>query len=240
MPTRAVLFDFGHTLVDYQPAEPYLLEIYNGIRQRLATELERELPEAADLVERISRRIGREIGASYERNQIEELDIVALYAQALDDLGLPVPEETLHEFLRLEHRALAQATFLPPANEDLLYQLHDRGYQLGIVSNMTLLPEMMRLDPPLRDIHPLFRAQAFSSRVGVRKPDPRIYRVALDQLGLPPTEVLYVGDRLLEDVKGPKALGMRALLTREFRQEDDPEGLADGYLNRLTELWSYL
>jgi putative hydrolase of the HAD superfamily len=92
----------------------------------------------------------------------------------------------------------------------------------------------------LRDIHPLFRAQAFSSRVGVRKPDPRIYRVALDQLGLPPTEVLYVGDRLLEDVKGPKALGMRALLTREFRQEDDPEGMADGYLNRLTELWSYL
>jgi hypothetical protein len=38
-----------------------------------------------------------------------------------------------------------------------------------------------------------------------------------------------------EDVQGPKSLGMRAVLTREFRQEDDP-GVADFVIDRLGEL----
>jgi putative hydrolase of the HAD superfamily len=240
MPTRAILFDFGHTLVDYVPAEPFLLETYQAIRQQLAEELSAEIPSAEALVKAISNRIGEAIGQSYQRNEIEELDLVALYRDAFAALDLPLPEERLQEFLRLEHRALAQATSLPPPNEDLLYRLHDRGYRLGIVSNMTLLPDLMRLDPPLRDIAGLFDAQAFSSVVGVRKPDPRIYRAALEQIGVPPEEILYVGDRLLEDIRGPKSHGMRALLTREFRQEDDPNAEADGHLAKLSEIWNFL
>jgi FMN phosphatase YigB (HAD superfamily) len=240
MPTRAILFDFGHTLVDYVPAEPYLLETYQAIRTRLAEELSAEIPSAEALVKAISNRIGAAIGQSYERNEIEELDLIALYREMFAALDLPLAEERLHEFLRLEHRALAQATSLPSPNEDLLYRLHDRGYRLGIVSNMTLLPDLMRLDPPLRDIAGLFDAQAFSSVVGVRKPDPRIYRAALDQIGVPAGEILYVGDRVVEDIRGPKAHGMRALLTREFRQEEDPDREADGHLAKLAEIWDYL
>jgi len=45
-----------------------------------------------------------------------------------------------------------------------------------------------------------------------------------------------VGDRLKEDVRGPQRLGMRAGLLREWRQEEDPEGLADFVIARLGEL----
>jgi FMN phosphatase YigB (HAD superfamily) len=46
---------------------------------------------------------------------------------------------------------------------------------------------------------------------------------------------VFVGDRVREDVQGPKSLGMRAVLTREWRQEDDP-GVADFVIQRLDEL----
>jgi putative hydrolase of the HAD superfamily len=80
-----------------------------------------------------------------------------------------------------------------------------------------------------------FDAVTFSSEVGVRKPHPEIYADALKKLGADPARTLFVGDRVLEDVQGPKALGMRAVLTREWRQENDP-GVADFVIQRLGEL----
>ena len=53
-----------------------------------------------------------------------------------------------------------------------------------------------------------------------RKPHPRIYQAALTRLGVPAAGAVFVGDRLKEDVRGPKEVGMRAVLTRQFRQED--------------------
>src|SRR5436190_22837850 len=99
MPTRAILFDFGHTLVDYVPAEPFLLETYQAIRRQLAEELSAEVPSAEALVKAISNRIGEEIGQSYQKNEIEELDLVALYRDAFAALDLPLAEERLQEFL---------------------------------------------------------------------------------------------------------------------------------------------
>jgi len=80
-----------------------------------------------------------------------------------------------------------------------------------------------------------FDAVSFSSEVGVRKPHPAIYADALRKLGADPSRTLFVGDRVREDVQGPQAQGMRAVLTREWRQEDDP-GVADFVIQRLGEL----
>ncbi|MFI6595129.1 HAD family hydrolase [Nonomuraea sp. NPDC050536] len=46
-----------------------------------------------------------------------------------------------------------------------------------------------------------------SARVGVAKPDPRIYEIAAEQAGVPPERCLFVDDRL-ENVEGARALGM--------------------------------
>jgi len=54
-------------------------------------------------------------------------------------------------------------------------------------------------------------------------------------LGVEARRALFVGDRVKEDIQGPKTLGMRAVLTREWRQEEDP-GLADSVIQRLGEL----
>jgi len=69
----------------------------------------------------------------------------------------------------------------------------------------------------------------------VRKPHPEIYADALRKLGVEARRALFVGDRVKEDIQGPKTLGMRAVLTREWRREEDP-GLADFVIQRLGEL----
>ena len=51
-----------------------------------------------------------------------------------------------------------------------------------------------------------------SSKVGVEKPDPRIFRIALDRAGLQPHEAVYVGDLYSIDVVGARAAGMHAIL----------------------------
>ena len=51
-----------------------------------------------------------------------------------------------------------------------------------------------------------------SALVGVEKPDPAIFRAALDALGVAPAEALYVGDLYEVDVVGARAAGMPAAL----------------------------
>jgi putative hydrolase of the HAD superfamily len=60
-----------------------------------------------------------------------------------------------------------------------------------------------------------------STRVGMAKPDPRIFRLGLDAVGTPPERAIFVGDSIRNDVGGAKAVGMVALHL-------DPFGMCSG------------
>jgi putative hydrolase of the HAD superfamily len=120
-----------------------------------------------------------------------------------------------------------------------LEELRRQGLRLGIVSNAAYLPRLMKAQLDALGLAQYFNAVTFSSEVGVRKPHPAIYQDALAKVGVEPARTLFVGDRVREDVQGPKSLGMRAVLTREWRQEDD-RGSADFVIERLGELRTVL
>lgn len=61
------------------------------------------------------------------------------------------------------------------------------------------------------DIEHRFSAVVISAEVGVAKPDARIFRFALDELGVEPENVWHVGDSLSTDVAGAKAAGLTAV-----------------------------
>jgi putative hydrolase of the HAD superfamily len=60
-----------------------------------------------------------------------------------------------------------------------------------------------------------------SINTGWRKPHPRIYQAALDRAGCAPSEVLFVGDDINCDYRGPRGLGMRALLLDRLEQHPE-------------------
>jgi putative hydrolase of the HAD superfamily len=241
-PVRAVVFDYGDTLGSLAVAEQRLLEAYGEIRGMLVAQADHDIPEAADLMQKLTGRIIGLVNESYQRRELEELDILALFEETLGSLGFAVPRDAVQRIVELEYRAIVSERTIPPENLDTLEQLKHRGLKLGLVSNAHFLPALLLEDFDRLGIARYMDAIVTSSQVGLRKPHPDIFRRILGVLGVEPQEAVFVGDKLREDVYGPKELGMRAVLTRQFRSEDvDPaKGTPDAVIDSLAELLPYL
>jgi putative hydrolase of the HAD superfamily len=114
----------------------------------------------------------------------------------------------------LLERELASVEPLPGVLS-LLSFLDRRGFALGLITNSA---------SPYREpfdrlgLAELFDAILFSCDERARKPEPRLYADACARLGVEPGETLMVGDSLPNDVSGPRAAGMEALLVGESRR----------------------
>jgi putative hydrolase of the HAD superfamily len=237
---EAVLLDFGHTLVNYEADEDALLRSYGEIHAFLAeTGISRE-PIPDDLMLRVFRRLTEIITASYEGGELEELDCVAIYDDAFRHLGYQLDRELLHTILELDHRALASQFEVAEATLEALREIRRRGYKIGIVSNATPTGQVMRHDLEVLGLADLIDLAAYSSEVGVRKPHPRIYLTVAEGLAVHPSACLFVGDRVKEDIRGSQALGMRAVLSHEFRQEAVGDAEPTAVIKRFPELLAVL
>ena len=104
--------------------------------------------------------------------------------------------------------------------ETTLARLEAAGLQLGIVSNFEEWLE--RLLEQL-GVTRFFDVRIISGVEGVEKPDPRIFRLALERTGVEPHESAYVGDNPEFDTEPAEALGMLGvLIDRRGRFPDHP------------------
>ena len=234
---QAVLFDYGHTLVDFRRTEEALLEAYEAIRSRIEAALEIEAPEVGHLIDRVANEVDRRVGASYDERRLEELDLVALFDEILlSTLGLTVPPDVVRHIVALDHSAYSRTITVTPETLRVLEELKERGLKLGLISNVSLLPELMREDLRALGILRHLDAATFSSEAGTRKPDPRIFKRLLEELGVPAERAVFVGDRLGDDIAGANGVGMRGVLTRQFRWEEPDEIRPDAVIERLDDL----
>lgn len=107
---------------------------------------------------------------------------------------------------------------------DWLVSLRAAGYKTGLLSNMQtdMIAHVRAKFPWLRD----FDEQIFSSEVRLIKPDPAVYRRALERLGTQPPKTIFIDDRE-ENVEGARAVGMTAFRFRsvaELRRELESAG----------------
>jgi HAD superfamily hydrolase (TIGR01662 family) len=195
-----------------------------------------EVPELLDLIERVSGGVDSLVEQSYEERRLEELDQPALFRESFGAIGFDLPDDVIAHIVHLDHEAYSNSIVVEPDVLATLEDLRRNGYRMGLVSNVSLLPELMRADLEKLGIASYFDAAVFSSEVGVRKPDARIFREALDRMGLQAAQAVFVGDRLYDDVGGAQAVGMRTVHTRQFRQEDDPSVQPDAVIQHLKEL----
>lgn len=232
-----VLFDYGHTLMDFTRPEELLLQAYHRINQRLEEELESEVPAAHELLVAVSVRVDDEIGDSYRGGAEQEVDIAALYNHALAALGMELKPETVDWVVDEEQRAWLKGIEASPHAHGVLEQLKGRGLRLGIVSNAAFPPHSMRAQLESLGLSPYFDATVYSSEIGVRKPNRAIYQECVRRLGgTGDGGVVFVGDRLREDIWGPRRLGYDAVLTHEFRQEQPFAGMDIQVIESLVEL----
>jgi putative hydrolase of the HAD superfamily len=233
---RGVLFDYGHTLVDFRRTEEALRLAYEEIRARIEAVAYMEVPEILDLIERVAHGMDRLVEQSYRERRMEEIDHAASFREALASIGFDLPDDVVDHIIAIDHSAYSNSIAVDQEVISVLEGLRGAGYRTGLVSNVSLLPHLMREDLHRLGIGRHLDETVFSSETGVRKPDPRIFSEALERIGTAAADTVFVGDRLLDDVSGAHAVGMRAVQTRQFRQEHDPDVMPDAVIDHLREL----
>jgi putative hydrolase of the HAD superfamily len=123
---------------------------------------------------------------------------------------------------------------------DVIAELHNRGYKLGIISNLISskeIPEWLEAD----GLDRYFQSVVLSSLYRVRKPDPEIYWEAARRIGSPPAKCAYVGDNLARDVVGTRQSGFAMviiLISRESLEKESPtqENTPDLFIHAFKQL----
>jgi len=128
--------------------------------------------------------------------------------------GLPrerVPR--LLEALWLEHRARNLWSLVPEGLVEALDRARALGVRVAVISNSegkleAILDEL--------GISCAIDLLVDSGLLGIEKPDPRLFRIALDRFGVPPARALHLGDNFATDVLGARAAGVRVALVDPF------------------------
>lgn len=197
---KAVLFDVGNTLLWLD--HPFILQVLrdHGIEATDDDLLSAEYAGKLALDAHV--RAGR-AGGDADRGRI-------FFAEVFRQLGVADDVfPSLAQRLYARHAERNLWCSMQAGTDEVLRELKRRGYRLGVISNADGTVERLLEEVGLRS-H--FELVIDSGSVGVEKPDPRIFRLALEGMGLQPHEAVYVGDVYEIDVVGARAAGMRAFL----------------------------
>lgn len=197
---KAILFDAGNTLVWLD--HPYLVELLagHGIQATEEDILGAEY-EAKLVLDEMVR--GGRGGDDESRGKVYFSEIFRRLG--VEDAHFPPLAARL--FARHAERNLWSR--VREHTVEALEELRRLGYRLGVISNADGRVEALLEGLGLR---PHFDFVIDSAVVGVEKPDPRIFRMGLERMGVEPREAAYVGDIYEIDVVGARGVGMHTFL----------------------------
>jgi putative hydrolase of the HAD superfamily len=219
----AVLFDWGSTLMDFVWDDALLDE---GHRAGLRA-LGRDDPE--ELARLSAHFRERYLPLLDSPDTLDEVEYPGLVRELLAHFAIEASDDDLNRYLEAEHKAWEPAMRVGSTSVALLEALRNRGLKTALVSNANDPGWLLRVDLDRQGLAPHLDVVVFSSEVGKRKPHPAIFQAALSELGVAPERTLFVGDRLVEDVKGPAELGMTTVQALWFRADENPNGIEPDY-----------
>jgi putative hydrolase of the HAD superfamily len=159
---------------------------------------------AAAMVARVSELSGDGFVERWNKSQTR---YVGPIRPALGEAG--VPAAVLEEVCAMRLDYIRRSVVPRPGAVETLRELRRRGLLVGLI---TVCTEDVERVWPESEFAGLFDAEVFSSQVGLSKPDPRIYLLCAELLGVEPGEAVFVGDGANDELAGAQRVGMRALL----------------------------
>jgi putative hydrolase of the HAD superfamily len=218
---RAGVFDLGDTLVRFT-AEG---ETWWDVERRAFARAHRFLSEHhADAAwEPFFERIKRFSDDYWKRATAGELSFVVdhIVRDTFVELGVPLSEEVERGTVDAFCAEVADACTPFDDAAPVLEALKGRGLKLGLISN-TMIHGRIHADDLRRfGLLGYFDDTVFSGDVGLWKPDRRIFERSVAALGVRPEEAFFVGDRIVDDVGGAQAAGLRAVLKVNPRTDSD-------------------
>jgi putative hydrolase of the HAD superfamily len=186
---EAVIFDFGGVITE----SPF--EAFNRLEARRGL--------SPDTIRRINAtNPDTNAWARFERSEIDAGEFDRLFSAEAAALGIDLAG---HDVLSCLQGAVR------PRMLGALRRIAAR-YRTGCITNnvRTNGPDHAARDPQVAEAFALFGHVLESSKLGIRKPDPRIYAMMLEHLGVPPAAAIYLDD-LGINLKPARALGMTTI-----------------------------
>jgi putative hydrolase of the HAD superfamily len=204
---KVVLFDLGNTLLYFDSTWPEVAaqsdQAMLAFLLQCGYKLDETFPRTYDL------RMDR----YYRERETEFIEYTAemFLRDLLKEYGYnQVPAEIIKKAVAAQF-AVSQAHWLPETDaRPLLEQLKGAGYRIGLISNANDAQDVRTLIDK-GNFAPFFEITLISAEVGLRKPHPGIFKLALDFFNARPEEAVMVGDTLGADILGANNLGISSV-----------------------------
>ncbi len=216
MTLKAVLFDLDDTLYDHRYGSRAALNAvyqqFDCFQQISLDQLEREHSELLEHYH--SRLLKGELTLDQARR--------ARFGDLLRRYGSDATQ--VEAVLTLYRDTYYGSERLIAGAVELLERLRAEGLKIALVTNNIVAEQMGKLDRAgITDLIDVF---VISGGEGMAKPDPRIFRLALDRLGIEASEAVMVGDSWSADIVGAQAAGIRGIWLNRFGQTSPDTMLA--------------
>jgi HAD superfamily hydrolase (TIGR01662 family) len=209
---KVIFFDMNRTLLDpqqsFRDSFHETLQEYTGRWQQMDAVTPDKILQAYTEQWQKQRRAKKNAKVPLEQIRL------ACLAHAFQPLPIPNKERFLRIFWQQTRAKQDQSPRLFKDVRETLEQLNEKSYKLAIISNGSKLKQeqqlkLLRLQSLIPDQH-LFSSQ----QGGIRKPNPKIFRHALQTLRIPAAQAIMVGDSWNNDIVGAVSSGIDAIWIR--------------------------
>ena len=133
-----------------------------------------------------------------------------------DTMNVHPGADQIAKTVEIRMKYIRQALQPRPDAVTTLCQLKEQGYKIGLLSNCSIEIPILWPETAFADF---IDTPIFSSLVRMKKPDPRIYHVACERLGVMPETCLYIADGEDHELKAAANIGLHPVLIRTSSQE---------------------
>jgi len=220
-PPKAVFFDAGETLVYPHPS---FAELFTEVLRAEGVVVEPAVVQevvsaySQKFTETVQSGEARLWSTSPERSRAFWDGV---YRGFLEEVGVPDHQDLLVDRLYTTFTNLASYR-LHPDVIPTVDRLRDAGISLGVISNFEEWLERLLESLGVTDYFPV---RVISGVEGVEKPDPEIFRIALERADVAAEESVYVGDHPFFDIEAAEEVGMVAVLIDRRGRYPDAEGI---------------
>lgn len=218
---QAVIFDLDNTLVNRQAAFRAYSEHFINQFVSVADEADR-----ASMLEVM--RIADRDGYRHKRE---------LYSELRQQFKIE-SKATVDELLQFWFQQFSSYTVLMDGAIELLTALKIRGIKLGIITNGSVASQHAKIEQV--GLRSYFDAIIVSDEVGCKKPDRKIFELAVARLDTQPHVCMFVGDHPVNDVQGAREAGLQPVWLQGFREWEQQAASAPHTITALGQILQLL
>ena len=166
-------------------------------------------------------------------NDFDSLQLLRNYGRTK---GFTLSDEQWEQLNWQWYRGLAEIARIDDGAPEALAQLREKGLRLGLLSNTFIHKCSLERHLRQKGLLEYLPVRLYTYDYPWRKPDKRIFEAAAEKIGVPCSNIIYVGDRIDNDVVGARRVGMLPVLVKAYTNENKAIPSDVHYIQSIAEL----